>query len=154
MSRAPIQILVLPFRKNPKGNYEFAVFRRSDAGFWQGIAGGGEDSESPLKTAIREAFEEAGIPSNSKFYSLQFKGNVPVNAFAARKHWSKDLYVVPEYYFAVDCNGIEIVLSSEHTEFKWVSYYEALKLLKWDSNKTALWELNERLMNNDLKNEK
>jgi hypothetical protein len=35
-------------------------------------------------------------------------------------------------------------------EFKWASYDEAVNLLKWDSNKNALWELKERLLNNDL----
>jgi dATP pyrophosphohydrolase len=148
--RSPLQILVLPFRKNSKGEFEFAVFKRADAGFWQGIAGGGEDNEAPMETAVRESFEEAGIPVNSKFYPLQFRGCAPVNAFAASKFWPKDLYVVPEHYFACECNGIEIVLSHEHTEFKWASYEEAVSLLKWDSNKTALWELNERLLNNDL----
>lgn len=33
----------------------------------------------------------------------------------------------------------------EKREFKWCTYDEAIKLLEWDSNKTALWELNERL---------
>jgi dATP pyrophosphohydrolase len=151
--RAPLQILVLPFRRTVNGDFEFAVFKRADAGFWQGIAGGGEDNETPLEAAVRESFEEAEIPHDSKFYPLQFRANVPVNEFAARKYWSKDLYVVPEHYFAVECDGLEIVLSNEHTEFKWTNYNEAQSLLKWDSNKTALWELNERLKNNDLRNE-
>lgn len=152
MARAPLQILVLPFRKNKKGKLEFSVFKRADEKFWQGIAGGGEDNETPLETVKREAFEEANIPVDSKFFPLQFKGNVPVNAFAASKYWPKDLYVIPEHYFAVECNEIEIVLSHEHTEYRWVSYEEAVKLLKWDSNQTALWELNQRLLYNDLKN--
>lgn len=37
------------------------------------------------------------------------------------------------------------MLSSEHKEYRWVEYDEAMRLLKYDSNKTALWELNERL---------
>ena len=37
------------------------------------------------------------------------------------------------------------MLSSEHKEYRWVKYDEAMRLLKYDSNKTALWELNERL---------
>lgn len=151
MPRAPLQILVLPFRRNKNGNFEFAVFKRSDEVFWQGIAGGGEDNETPVEAAKRETFEETRIPVDSKFYPLQFKGNVPVNAFAYRKFWPKDLYVIPEYYFAVECDGIEIVISHEHTEYKWALYDEAVSLLKWDSNKNALWELNERLLNNDLK---
>lgn len=39
----------------------------------------------------------------------------------------------------------EIRLSDEHSEFKWVAYDEAIKLLNFDSNKTALWELKMRL---------
>jgi dATP pyrophosphohydrolase len=150
MARSPLQILVLPFRKL-QGKIEFAVFKRSEEGFWQGIAGGCEDNERPIEAAKREVFEEARIPTHSKFYSLQYKSNVPVNAFAASKYWPKNLYVIPEHYFAVECNNIEIVLSHEHSEYKWASYDEARRLLKWDSNKNALWELNERLLNNDLK---
>ena len=60
MSRAPFQVLVLPFRKTAKGLYEFAVFRRSDAGYWQAIAGGGEMGETSREAAIRESQEEAG----------------------------------------------------------------------------------------------
>ncbi len=148
--RAPIQILVLPFRKIQNGDFEFAVFKRADEYFWQGIAGGAEDDETPYQAAVRESFEEARIPEGSKYIPLEFKANVPVNAFAHRKYWSKDLYVVPEHYFAVECNSIELQISHEHTEFKWAAYNEAVEMLKWDSNKTALWELNERLLNNDL----
>ena len=38
-----------------------------------------------------------------------------------------------------------IKISEEHDEFKWVSYSEAKKLLKYDSNKSALWELDEKI---------
>ena len=37
------------------------------------------------------------------------------------------------------------MLGDEHSEIKWASYEEAKELLKFDSNKNALWELNERL---------
>ena len=39
----------------------------------------------------------------------------------------------------------EIKLSDEHPEYRWLKYDEAHKMLKWDSDRTALWELNERL---------
>ena len=43
--------------------------------------------------------------------------------------------------FAFECkDGIE--LSHEHTECVWLSYEEAQTRLKWDSNRTALYELN------------
>jgi len=40
--------------------------------------------------------------------------------------------------------------SKEHLEYKWVSIKEAQTILCWDSNKTALWELEERIKLNDL----
>jgi dATP pyrophosphohydrolase len=45
----------------------------------------------------------------------------------------------------VRLGGHEIVLSDEHTEFRWVSYEDAVRMLRWDSNKTAVWELRERI---------
>ena len=54
-----------------------------------------------------------------------------------------------EYSFGVCADNIKIKISDEHKSFKWVDYSVAMKLLKWDSNKNALWELNERLCKND-----
>ena len=59
--------------------------------------------------------------------------------------WSPDVYVIPEYCFAVDTGKKNIILSTEHTEYRWVDYDSAQETLQWDSNKNALWELNERL---------
>ena len=50
-----------------------------------------------------------------------------------------------ERAFGVRLDDQIIALSGEHTEYQWVTYEEAVKLLRWDSNRTALWELNERL---------
>ena len=52
---------------------------------------------------------------------------------------------MPEYAFAIDISQSAVKISSEHKEFIWVKYEDAIKKLKFDSNKTALWELNEKL---------
>lgn len=41
--------------------------------------------------------------------------------------------------------------TGENKLYKWVSFDEAYEKLKFDSNKTALWELNQRLLKSDLK---
>lgn len=149
--RAPFQILVLPYRKS--GNeYEYAIFKRFNAGYWQGIAGGGEDIETPMEAAKRELFEETGIKSNN-LQKLQFFAHVPKTEFAAHKEWSGDIYVIPEYYYAVEVINENIVLSHEHTEFRWADYNTVYDLLHWQSNKIGLWELNERLENNKKRND-
>lgn len=42
MARAPFQVLVIPHRIHMHNQLEFALLKRADEGFWQGIAGGGE----------------------------------------------------------------------------------------------------------------
>ena len=150
MTRAPFQVHGFPFRESAVGGFEYAIFRRSDAGYWQAIAGGGEDTESPVEAAKRETLEEANIPSSADFFLLQTRASVPVYHFTARDIWPKDLYVIPAHYFAVTTADIQIALSGEHTEYKWVDYDEGVSILNWGHDKNALWELNERLLNDDL----
>ncbi len=150
MSRAPFQILVLPFRVKHNGGYEYVIFNRADDRYWQGLAGGGEDGESPVEAAKREAYEEANIPLSAKYFMLKTTASIPVYHFAASHTWPKNQYVIPEYCFAVEYAGFEISLSHEHSEYKWVDYEIGQVLLHWENNKTALWELNQRLVNRDM----
>lgn len=151
MPRAPFNVLVIPFRLNNDGEYEYAVFKRTDEAYWQFIAGGGEDDELPFVSAIRESYEEAAIPVNSKYYELSTICSVAAHHFPeGRKFWDDNVYVIPNYAFAVEVFDNEIILSFEHTEYKWTRFDECKSLLHWDSNVTALWELSERLKNNDL----
>jgi 8-oxo-dGTP pyrophosphatase MutT (NUDIX family) len=140
--RAPFQILVIPFRRTPAG-MEFAVLKRSDAEYWQFVAGGGEDDESPLQGARRESKEEVGIVG--ELLQLDSLSTVPKDCFAAADSWGDDVFVIPQHCFAIDAGRTDVSLSHEHTESRWVPYEKARSLLKWDSNRNALWELNERL---------
>jgi len=36
-------------------------------------------------------------------------------------------------------------MSAEHMDYKWADYNTARGMLRWDSNKNALWELNHRV---------
>ena len=59
--------------------------------------------------------------------------------------WGEDVYYSEEYAFAANITDEKIQLSNEHTEYKWVDYKEAKSLLRYDSNKSALWELDVKL---------
>lgn len=143
--RAPFQVLVYPYRFIANGRVEYALFKRVDNGYWQAVAGGGEDQETPLEAARREAFEEAGLPTTAAFIQLDTVEPVPVSEFKERLLWSQDLYVIPQYCFGATCPGSTITLSEEHSQYRWVSYEQALRLIKYEGNKTALWELDQRL---------
>lgn len=145
MARAPFQVLVYPYRGNSSQRIEYALMKRSDTGNWQAIAGGGEDNEKPLEAAKRETWEESGIPASSTFMQLDTIEYVPVIEFTDGYLWGDDVYVIPQYCFGVTAENLQITISREHTEYKWFSFDEAYKLLKYDGNRTALWELHKRL---------
>jgi dATP pyrophosphohydrolase len=138
-------VLVFPYRLLDTGEIVYAVFQRGDEGqFWQAIAGGVEDDETPLEAARREAWEEAGITPDHSYLQLDSRNTVPADNFAAFRD-REDLFVIPEYCFAVELFDSEVRLSREHVTYAWLPYQEAESILRWDSNKNALWELDRRL---------
>ena len=146
MARSPIQVLVIPYRKAFSGLCEFGVLHRPEPDMWQFVSGGAEDDETPEQAAKREAFEEAQIPLALPLLQLDSFATVPRRAFPNATHWPKSLYVVPEYAFAVDVGAHPVTLSPEHDEVRWLNFTQAYERLSWDSNRTAMWELNERLL--------
>jgi len=138
--RAPFQILAIPYRIMD-GRIFACVFHRADIDQWQFISGGGENSETPAESAVREISEEGGI-SDLGLIPLKSMCFIPANSIHPRHRtdWPSDTYVIPEYAFAFLCET-DPVLSHEHTECVWLEYAEACRRLTWDSNRTALFEL-------------
>ena len=143
MARAPFQVLVMPFQVRAGGSVHVALFRRADTGYWQGIAGGGQEGETPMEAAGREAFEEAGIDATARFFPLDARASIPVVDVCGFL-WGPEVLVIPEYSFAALVASGEFVLSSEHSECRWFKHEDAMTAVKWDSNRAAMWELNHR----------
>lgn len=144
MGRAPFQVLVLPYHRTGD-DVVYALFRRADAGYWQGVAGGGENNESPLEAARRELSEETGIGTGAELLALDSRSTIPVVNVTGDFSFGPDVLVLPEYAFGARCSSSALVLSDEHTEYAWFSYREARDAVRWDSNRNALWELDHRL---------
>ena len=155
MARLPFQVLVYLYRPLPGGEFEYALFQRADHGCWQAIAGGGESiasaDETPLEAARRETREETGLAPEAPFIQLQTVEPIPVTEFSARANWRPDLYVIPQYCFGVQAPAAELRLSHEHITYCWLPFPEACRLLKFDGNRTALWELDCRLRGLDAR---
>jgi dATP pyrophosphohydrolase len=149
--RQPIQVIVFPFRVTAAGP-EYAIFRRAHDGCWQGVAGGVEEGEDLVMAARRETAEEAGLAGGNPVYKLDMVSGVARTCFAASRHWPSGLYIVVKHHFAMDVtrDPAPVVLSHEHSEFSWASYAEASAALRYDDDKTALWELDARLCAADL----
>lgn len=150
--RMPKQALIIPYRIIDN-KVQYCIFKRSDSDVWQWVAGGAEDfDENILETARRELFEETGI-KDVKIEKLELVTKIPVVNIVKDFMWGKDVFYADEYAFGVDIGEKQITISAEHKEYKWVDYEEARNLLRYDSNKNALWELNEiikRKANNNI----
>lgn len=147
MARAPFNVLVYPYRLDASGRPRYAIFRRTDdPTFWQGIAGGGEGLETPLQAAKRESLEEAGISESDAFIQLDTVMSVRVSVFKIGDIWPPDLYVIPQYTFGVQIQEELLCLSVEHSDYRWLAYTAARDRIRYDGSKTALWELNQRVL--------
>lgn len=149
--RLPKQVLIIPYRIKDK-NVQFCIFKRKDLEFWQWISGGVEDFDENLYAAAkREIFEETGVDSNLELTQLECITKIPVVNIVKEFRWGNDIFYADEYSFSVKFDNIDIVLSDEHSLYSWMSFEEAKKLLKYDSNKSALWELNEKIKRGIIK---
>jgi dATP pyrophosphohydrolase len=147
-AKSTIPSFGLSLCKRNNGHFEYALMKRTDDGIWQGIAGDGEDAETPFEAALRETYEEAGLAPASEYIRLDSIASVPAAGFRDSPIWGEDVYVIPQHSFGVAAHDVQITISHEHTEYKWFTYEEACSLIKYDGSRTALWELDQRLKGN------
>lgn len=142
MIRLPIQVLVFPYYFD--GNsFKYCLFKRKDLNVWQGIAGGVEADETIESAAQREAREEAGI-TKGKIMALDAVCSIPSIAIK-NDFLDKNILIIKEHSFGIETTSKDINISDEHLIYEWFAYNDAKEKLFWDSNKTALWELDYRL---------
>lgn len=124
-----------------ENHIKYLIIKRvpDDGGFWQPITGTHESNESLQECMIREINEEVGYDSSliKEFTDKIYEFN-----------WMKKEKLIYEYVFGVELKELKdpILAPTEHDDFKWVSYEEAISTLKMEDNKKALSILNELLI--------
>lgn len=117
--------------KNKK--LEFLLLKRSRndsyPNIWQMVSGAIKKNESAVNAAIREVKEETGLNAN-KLYVIP-----KVNSLYYHK---KDkIILIPVFACKVNFNS-KVVISNEHSDFKWVSFSQAKKMLTWKQQRESL----------------
>lgn len=131
--RTNVQAFV--FCLNPYFNVLILKRTPERSGYWQPVSGGVENKEELRDTVIREVFEETGIVNVDDIIDLNY-------TFEYEEPKNGELMEMKDYCFAVKIkNIVDIKLSNEHEEYKWCSYDEAKKYLKWKHNLVALEKL-------------
>ena len=140
--RLPIQVQGILFRKI-NGKIQYLLLKRisSIGRFWQPVTGGIEEGETKIEALKREVSEETGI-KNIVGIMKEIHYDELWDFFKREGcQW-----LIKEFAFGVEVSSNDkIVMSREHSEYRWCGFEEALKLLKWKGNKEALEKLNEIL---------
>lgn len=121
------------FRELPDGSHEWLVLKRAPdtilAGCWAPVQGHIEDGEKAYETAHRELGEETGLTP------IQFWQASYVNRFYLAEF---DQVILSPVFCAQVPVDAEVVLSEEHTEFRWLSPREAMEHYVWPGQKKSL----------------
>ena len=106
---------------------------------WQGVAGKIEGNETASEAAIRELREETRLEPVRMF----------VADYVSRFYESHQdrINLVP--VFGIEVDSVEVKLSEEHVDYKWVDIYEALDTLVWRGQKEGIQTIYDMVMNND-----
>jgi dATP pyrophosphohydrolase len=131
------------------------IYRNTDAGpiylmlkrstgkhyehLWQGVAGKIEKGETAVQTVVRELEEETGKKPKKLFVADHI-----ASFYDAR---NDRIQMVP--VFGIEVENSDVQLSDEHSEYKWVSFEEALTLLTWKGQKEGLRTVHDEIISND-----
>jgi dihydroneopterin triphosphate diphosphatase len=119
------------FRRGPDGP-EYLIMKRKSRymfGLWQQVAGSLEEGETAVEAVIRELKEETG-QAPIALYSADI-----IESFYDTKY--NVIEMVPIFVAEFD-PGLEVVLSNEHSEYKWVSAAEAREHFTFPQQKSSL----------------
>ena len=139
MFELPIKIEGVLFAK-VGDKYKFLVLKRTpeDGDFWQPLTGTVNDGEKLAECLKRELKEETGI-----------NDLISVTDEIWRFDWKnkKDETII-EFVFGIelDANSQVKLNLSEHTEYKWCNFDEAMNLLGRENNKKAFDKFKEKII--------
>ncbi len=141
LMRQPFTVLVYPVRRRSDDRgWEYLLLRRTSEreGFWQGVTGAVEPSESFEEAARRELLEETGfVPA--ELVKIDYSYKFPIAA-SWRHHYASNATEITEHVFLaiLDSREEPKIDPREHDRWAWCSFEEALGKLRWPGNLEAL----------------
>jgi dihydroneopterin triphosphate diphosphatase len=114
---------------------KFLVLKRKSRymfGLWQQVAGKIEEGETAVQAVLREIKEETGLYPRA-LYSVDI-----IESFYDMGH--NCIHLIP-VFAAEFLPKARVVLSPEHSEYKWLSLAEAKKCLIFSQQKTSIDEV-------------
>jgi dATP pyrophosphohydrolase len=120
---------------------QFLLLKRSVhkiyPGLWQMVSGHIKKGETAVQTALRELQEETGF----KPFRLWVAPNI--NSFYSPDEDSVSIIPV----FAAQVKDNNVLISDEHSEFKWVNSEKAKTFLAWEGQRRSVDIIKEYITN-------
>ncbi len=132
MSDIIVRVIDAYIFSRTKNGLKFLLLKRAKTKMyehlWQGVAGKIEKNETAWQAAIRELKEETGFSPLkmfvadhiSRFYEADFDR----------------INLVP--VFGIEVDKQKVILSKEHSEYRWVDFKVASKTLVWNGQKEGI----------------
>ena len=106
-------------------------------GLWQMVSGHIQKGETAVRTALRELHEETGLQP------VRFWVSPNINSFYSPDDDSITMIPV----FAAKVESENVLISNEHSEFKWLNSEEAKILLAWEGQRRSVDIIKESFSN-------
>jgi len=129
------------FRETESG-IEFLLLKRAKdqiyPAVWQMVSGKIKENEKAFETSLRELREETNLTPLKMWIAPK------VNSFYSSQ--SDSICLIPVFAVQVKKDS-KVIISDEHSEYKWVTSDEAKGLLAWDGQRKAVELIEEYFLN-------
>ncbi len=129
------------FRETENG-IEFLLLKRAEdqvyPAVWQMVSGKIKEDEKAFETSLRELKEETNLTPLKMWIAPK------VNSFYASQ--TDSICLIPVFAAQVKKDS-NVIISDEHSEYKWVTSDEAKRLLAWDGQRKAVDLIEEYFLN-------
>ena len=134
MSEIVARIIEVCVFRFDRSDVEYLILRRAPdepafPDLWQIVTGSVEEREKAIDAALRELREETGVQPEH-FWVVPF-----TNSFYDHR---KDCVNLIPFFAAQFARDVDPRLSSEHSEFSWLSYRDARTSLVWPGQRAGL----------------
>ena len=130
------------FRETENKELEFLLLKRAEgekySDIWQMVTGSIEHKEKAFETALREIKEETNL-TPVKFWAVP-----NVNSFYEP---GKDYICMVPVFAALVESDSQVEISTEHSDYKWVTLEEAKSMLAWKGQRNSVDTINDYFTN-------
>ena len=121
---------------------EFLLLKRAEdqiyPAVWQMVSGKIKEGEKAFETSLRELKEETNLTPLKMWIAPK------VNSFYSSQ--TDSICLIPVFAVQVKKDS-KVVISNEHSKYKWVTSNEAKRLLAWDGQRKAVDLIEEYFLN-------